>query len=219
MIFQDDLLFPHLSVAANIRFGLKGWPRREAERPAGRGRGALRRRAPARPAAGDALGRRAAARRPGPGPGAPAPAPALRRAGLGARPGEPARPDRPAPRRPAGRGDPGALRHPQPGRGDRAGDAAVPARAGARIVDRGAAARRPGAAPRPGAVARLDGRPQRLPARASRATPPTAARPGSGSTTARPWSSRSTTAPPGTPADRRGPGRRRSCWPAGRSRA
>jgi molybdate transport system ATP-binding protein len=25
MIFQDDCLFPHLSVAANIRFGLKGW--------------------------------------------------------------------------------------------------------------------------------------------------------------------------------------------------
>jgi molybdate transport system ATP-binding protein len=27
MIFQDDRLFPHLNVAANIRFGLKGWPR------------------------------------------------------------------------------------------------------------------------------------------------------------------------------------------------
>lgn len=27
MIFQHDLLFPHLSVEANIRFGLKGWPR------------------------------------------------------------------------------------------------------------------------------------------------------------------------------------------------
>ena len=27
MIFQDDCLFPHLSVAANIRFGLKGWTR------------------------------------------------------------------------------------------------------------------------------------------------------------------------------------------------
>jgi molybdate transport system ATP-binding protein len=31
MIFQDDRLFPHLSVAANIRFGLKGWRRDEAE--------------------------------------------------------------------------------------------------------------------------------------------------------------------------------------------
>ncbi len=26
MIFQDDLLFPHLSAEANIRYGLKGWP-------------------------------------------------------------------------------------------------------------------------------------------------------------------------------------------------
>jgi len=30
MIFQDDWLFPHLSAAANIRFGLKGWPRHQA---------------------------------------------------------------------------------------------------------------------------------------------------------------------------------------------
>ncbi len=30
MIFQDDLLFPHLDVAANLRFGLKGWPRADA---------------------------------------------------------------------------------------------------------------------------------------------------------------------------------------------
>ncbi len=30
MIFQDDRLFPHLSVAGNIRFGLKGWRRAEA---------------------------------------------------------------------------------------------------------------------------------------------------------------------------------------------
>jgi molybdate transport system ATP-binding protein len=31
MIFQDDRLFPHLSVASNIRFGLKRWPRSEAD--------------------------------------------------------------------------------------------------------------------------------------------------------------------------------------------
>jgi molybdate transport system ATP-binding protein len=31
MVFQDDLLFPHLDVAANLRFGLKGWPRGGAE--------------------------------------------------------------------------------------------------------------------------------------------------------------------------------------------
>jgi molybdate transport system ATP-binding protein len=30
MIFQDDWLFPHLSVSANIRFGLKGWRSDEA---------------------------------------------------------------------------------------------------------------------------------------------------------------------------------------------
>ncbi len=31
MIFQDDWLFPHLNAAANIRFGLKGWPRDQAD--------------------------------------------------------------------------------------------------------------------------------------------------------------------------------------------
>ncbi|WP_406697214.1 ATP-binding cassette domain-containing protein [Singulisphaera sp. Ch08] len=31
MIFQDDLLFPHLDVAANIQFGLKGEPRLRAK--------------------------------------------------------------------------------------------------------------------------------------------------------------------------------------------
>jgi molybdate transport system ATP-binding protein len=31
MIFQDDRLFPHLSVAGNIRFGLKGWRCAEAD--------------------------------------------------------------------------------------------------------------------------------------------------------------------------------------------
>jgi molybdate transport system ATP-binding protein len=32
LIFQDDLLFPHLSVAGNVAFGLKGWHRPEASR-------------------------------------------------------------------------------------------------------------------------------------------------------------------------------------------
>lgn len=31
MVFQDDLLFPHLSVDANIRYGLLGWRRSEAD--------------------------------------------------------------------------------------------------------------------------------------------------------------------------------------------
>jgi molybdate transport system ATP-binding protein len=31
MIFQDDCLFPHLNVAANIRFGLRGWNRTDAD--------------------------------------------------------------------------------------------------------------------------------------------------------------------------------------------
>jgi molybdate transport system ATP-binding protein len=31
MIFQDDLLFPHLSAGGNIRYGLKGWPKRQAD--------------------------------------------------------------------------------------------------------------------------------------------------------------------------------------------
>jgi molybdate transport system ATP-binding protein len=31
LIFQDDLLFPHLNVLSNVRFGLKGWGRAESE--------------------------------------------------------------------------------------------------------------------------------------------------------------------------------------------
>ncbi len=31
LIFQDDLLFPHLDVAGNVRFGLRGWAKPEAE--------------------------------------------------------------------------------------------------------------------------------------------------------------------------------------------
>ena len=32
MIFQDDLLFPHLRVEANLRFGLASWSKRDADR-------------------------------------------------------------------------------------------------------------------------------------------------------------------------------------------
>ena len=31
MVFQDDLLFPHLDVAGNVRFGLRGWPALESK--------------------------------------------------------------------------------------------------------------------------------------------------------------------------------------------
>jgi molybdate transport system ATP-binding protein len=31
LIFQDDLLFPHLNVERNVSFGLKGWARRESK--------------------------------------------------------------------------------------------------------------------------------------------------------------------------------------------
>ncbi len=143
MIFQDDRLFPHLSVAANIRFGLKGWRRGEADARLAEvaalcGVERLMDRSPE-----NALRRRAAAGRPGAGAGAPPPALALRRAGLGARPGQPPRDGASAPRRPARAGDPDALRHAQRRRGRRPGLAAVPA--GAREDRRrGPAAGRPG---------------------------------------------------------------------------
>jgi len=52
MIFQDDLLFPHLDVARNVRFGLHGWGRAEADARAAEvaslcGIGGLMRRSPA----------------------------------------------------------------------------------------------------------------------------------------------------------------------------
>ena len=31
LIFQDDLLFPHLNVAGNVRFGLRGWARPDSD--------------------------------------------------------------------------------------------------------------------------------------------------------------------------------------------
>ena len=78
MIFQDDCLFPHLNVAANIRFGLKGWPRAEADARLAEVAAlcGVEHLLDAPP--GNTLRRRAAARRAGPGPGAPAPAVTLR---------------------------------------------------------------------------------------------------------------------------------------------
>ena len=127
MIFQDDWLFPHLNVAANIRFGLKGWPRDQADARLAEVAALCGVERSAGPRAGDALRRRAAAGRPGPGAGASAPALALRRAGLRPRPGQPPRAARAPSRRPARPGDPDALRHSQSRRGHRPGLAAVPA--------------------------------------------------------------------------------------------
>ena len=50
MIFQDDLLFPHLNVAANIRFGLKGKTPSEVDKRLAEVVGALRGGRVARPA-------------------------------------------------------------------------------------------------------------------------------------------------------------------------
>ena len=158
LIFQDDLLFPHLSVAGNVRFGLKGlaagrgrragWPRSPSSAGSGTCSPARRRRSRAASGSGSAW--------PGrwpPGRGSCSATSRSRRSTWRA---AHALIDRlKAVQR--GRGDPGPLRHPQPGRGGRAGDAALPA-LGRRIVDEGPpldvlAAGRPGA---PG------GGPQRL---------------------------------------------------------
>ena len=181
MIFQDDLLFPHLSVAANIRFGLN----RE-----GRGRRREARLAEVAALCGveHLLDRRPATLSGG----------ERQRVGL-------ARALAPRPRlllcdEPVSaldlanrhalierlravqrhRGDPGALRHPQPRRGDRAGDAALPPGAG-QDRRRGTAARRALERPRPSrsSTSRTSATSSRLASRTIRAT---MARPDCGST-------------------------------------
>ena len=119
MIFQDDLLFPHLSVAANIGFGLNREGRAGARpvsrksRPSAASDTCSTGGRPASPAgSGSAWGWPA---RWHPGRGSP-----LRRAGLGPRPAQSPCPDRPPSRGPAVRGHSGALRDAQPRRGDRA---------------------------------------------------------------------------------------------------
>ena len=123
MVFQDYLLFPHLSVLENVAFGLRA---RGAREPAARrtdagwlerlGLPRLAADPPAHP-----VGRPAAAGRPGPGAGDRPPAAAARRAAGGARRLDP---DRGPPRsaspsaRVRGREPAG---DPRPAGGDRAG--------------------------------------------------------------------------------------------------
>ena len=117
LVFQEHALFPHLTVADNVAFGLRDLSR--ADRADALRRVARRRRPrrPRRPLPARAVGRRAPAGRAGPGPGPAAAPDAARRAVRQPRP-EPPRPaahrDR---RRPAPDRDAGGVRHPRPDRG------------------------------------------------------------------------------------------------------
>ena len=88
-VFQQYALFPHMSIVDNVAFGLRvqegrraGEARRRALRDARRRPARRVRRPPLEPA----VGRPAAARRPGPGAGQPAGRPAARRAARRPRP-------------------------------------------------------------------------------------------------------------------------------------
>ena len=119
VVFQNYALFPHLTVAENVAFGLQGAASRRG-RDARRGE-ALPRAGPPyrlrRPLGARAVRRPAAAGRGRPRARGAAQAPAARRAVLGARP-QAARDDadRAAPPAARARHD-GGLRHPRPGRG------------------------------------------------------------------------------------------------------
>ncbi len=118
-VFQSYALFPHLSVEANVGFGLK---RKKvgkdeiAERVAAELRaGRPRRRGETPP--GATFGRDAAAGRAGPGAGQPAQGAAARRAARGARPEAAQGPAGGAEADPARGRDHLRLRHPRPGGG------------------------------------------------------------------------------------------------------
>ena len=74
MVFQSYALYPHMTVRENLAFGLslRKTPRAELDARVKEASSLLGHRGPARPQAGPALGRPAAARRAGPRHGAPA---------------------------------------------------------------------------------------------------------------------------------------------------
>jgi putative spermidine/putrescine transport system ATP-binding protein len=100
MVFQSYALFPNMTVAQNVGFGLKVAEARRRDRAARRGDAALIKLPALGGASLPALRRPAAARRAGPRAGAEAAGAAARRAALGARRQDP---------RLAARGDPQAL--------------------------------------------------------------------------------------------------------------
>ena len=118
-VFQDYALFPHMTVAENVEYGLKvkRVPKAERRRAGHGGAGRVRLDGFGDAQAEPALRRPAPARRARPGAGQPAAGPAARRAARCARPQ--------APRGDAGRAeaDPARrrhhlrVRHPRPGRG------------------------------------------------------------------------------------------------------
>ena len=120
LMFQSYALFPHLTVAKNVAYGLERERRPTAGDPPARRRGARRRRPHAAGVAppGAAVGRSAPARRPGPGDRQAAQAAAPRRTARRPRPQDP-RPDADRTQAAAARRrDHVRRRHPRPGRGD-----------------------------------------------------------------------------------------------------
>ena len=119
MVFQSYALFPNMTVADNIGFGLKVRKRPKAEITQARRRAARAHppRGPGRPLPVPDVGRPAAARRPRPGARDRAAGPAPRRAAVGARRQDPDRPAQGDPGHPAPARDHDGLRHPRPGGG------------------------------------------------------------------------------------------------------
>ncbi len=118
-VFQDYALFPHMTVAQNVEYGLQGQTRAKARKSSAR-RGGARDRAARRlrgSEAGPALRRAAPARRARARAREPSARPAPRRAARGARPQAPPGDADRAEADPAGGRDHVHLRHARPGGG------------------------------------------------------------------------------------------------------